>query len=108
MHSQKIEMNENENDIFDKKKTTPNYTLSRRINYSTRNSNLNLYSTWNSNLSLVFNLEFQFQWGYIWESVGWQLSSVGYNSLHQILLENGKPLTATSEWNNHIQPQQQY
>ena len=32
------------------------------------NSNLNRYSTWNSNLSLVFNLEFQFQWGYIWES----------------------------------------
>ena len=27
------------------------------------------YSNWNSNLSLVFNLEFQFQLGYIWESV---------------------------------------
>ncbi len=39
------------------------HTLSQRINYSTWNSNLNQYSTWNSNLSLVFNLEFQSQWG---------------------------------------------
>ncbi len=38
-------------------------TLSQRINYSTWNSNLNPDSTWNSNLSLVFNLEFQFQRG---------------------------------------------
>ncbi len=38
-------------------------TLSQRINYSKWNSNFNPYSTWNSNLSLVFNLEFQFQWG---------------------------------------------
>ncbi len=38
-------------------------TLSRRINNSTWNSNLNLHSTWNSNLSLLFNLECQFKWG---------------------------------------------
>ncbi len=37
-------------------------------NGSTWNSNLNPDSTWNSNLSLVFNLEFQFQWGF-WEGV---------------------------------------
>ncbi len=36
-------------------------TLSQRINYSTWNSNLNLYSTWISKLTLVFNFEFQFQ-----------------------------------------------
>ena len=39
------------------------HTLSRRINNSSWNSNFNPYSTWNSNLSLVFNLEFQFEWG---------------------------------------------
>ena len=39
-------------------KTLP--SLSRMINNSTWNSNLNPYSNWNSKLSLVFNLEFQF------------------------------------------------
>ncbi len=48
------------------------HALSKWINYSTWNSNLNPYSTWNSNLSLVFNLEFQLQWGYIWEIVDWR------------------------------------
>ncbi len=51
----------------------PDYkdTLSQRINYSTWKSNLIPDSTWNSNPSLVFNLELQFQWGSIWESVAW-------------------------------------
>ncbi len=54
----------------------PCTTLSQRINYSTWNSNFNPYSTWNSKLSLVFNLEFQFQWGF-WESV-WVWDVLGF------------------------------
>ena len=42
---------------------TMQYTPSRWIKPSAWNSNFNPYSTWNSNLSLVFNLEFQFEWG---------------------------------------------